>query len=86
MKFVNTNESAELNFTVMGKDYKVAADGEVDVDPKHVPYVLRRGLQLKMGSKPAKPKVEAPKPKPKAEPKAVEPKVELKPQEKPADK
>lgn len=46
MKFQNTNASSELNFSVLGKAYKVEAGGEVDVDPAHVPYVIRRGLQL----------------------------------------
>ncbi len=80
MKFTNTNKSSELNFTIMGKDYKVEADGEVDIAPMHVPYVLRRGLQLQMGSKPVKKVVEEKKIK-------FDPKeVISKPIEKPATK
>lgn len=62
MKFQNTNAVCELNFSVLGKTYKVEAGGEVDVDPAHVPYVIRRGLQLEPAVFKPKPKTDAPKP------------------------
>ena len=76
MKFQNTNAVAELNFSVRGTAYKVAPDGEVDIDPAHVPFVISRGLQLAPVAFKPKSKVEAPKPaapaaKPKTDPKAV---------------
>ncbi len=50
MKYTNT-EATALEFTIMGKTYKVAPHGEVDVDPAHVPLMLRRGVKLEL-SKP----------------------------------
>ncbi len=82
MKFQNTNESAELNFSILGETYKVEPGGEVDIIPAHVPWVLRRGLQLKPVMFKPKPKPEAKPAKP-AEPKSV-PAVEAEKQEKPA--
>ncbi len=78
MKFQNTNAVAELNFSVLGKSYKVEPGGEVDIDPAHVPYVLRRGIQLAPATfKPKAKVVEAPKPehkqKPKTDHKPIEP-------------
>ncbi len=72
MKFVNTNTKAELNFTILGKSYKVVGGEEVEIDPAHVPYVIKRGLQLEVAT--AKPKLK-PGPKPKA---AVTPKFDTK--------
>ncbi len=81
MKFQNTNAAHDLNFSICGKTYHVPADGEVDVDPAHVPYVTARGLQLE----PAKAKPKAAEPK-KPEPKKPEPKVEPKADPKPEAK
>ncbi len=94
MKFQNTNAQAELNFSILGKTYKVEAGAEVEIEPAHVPWVLRRGLQLeasvlkpKPKAAPAKPEVKPAKPadpKPAPEAKPAEKPVEK--QEKPADK
>ena len=79
MKFHNTNPAYPLDFTVLGKAYVVEPDGEVEIEPAHVPWVLRRGLQLEPAKpKPAKPapvvKAKAPEPKAAEAPKAEAPK------------
>ncbi len=86
MKFQNTNANAELNFSVLGKTYKVDPGAEIEIEPAHVPYVLRRGLQLEPAMFKPKPKAAPAKSEWKPAPKPV---LDVKPiekQEKPADK
>lgn len=68
MRFHNTRVNQELNFTIMDKTYKVEPDGEVEVDPAHVPYVISRGIALEASYRKTA-KVETPRgPEPKPEP------------------
>lgn len=85
MKFHNTRVNQELSFTIMDKTYKVDADGEVEIDPAHVPYVISRGVALEpVTRKSAALKAEAPKPVAKDKP-VVDTKVAA-PKEEPAKK
>lgn len=74
MRFVNTNESAELNFSIAKKAYKVDPGGEVEIDAAHVRFVELNGYQLRPA--PAKPTKVAKADMPATEPKLEKPKAE----------